>query len=499
MAVRLTTTLRSLLPGPDSPGVPDSADAADPRGAPAAQGDLGDPDDPHWRRAPLTPDQLRGDALLAASMLIGALLSMVLWRTAGLYEDMAPGWVSVLCLAATTLPLAFRRRWPCPVLLVVAVAFVVTVQLQVPETLFANIALFCALYTVGAWEPNRPAATWVRGVVVVGMFAWLLISIFVTTSDPDSLPDLSRAGAFSPLVAFMLIQLLTNVLYFAGAYWFGDRAWTSARDRARTALRTRQLVRERRRVAAQAVQLERLRLARELHDAVAHHVSMMGVQAAAARTVLRAGTDDGRDRAAAALEQVEESAREAIDELHAILGTLREHDDDAAPVGAGQPWAPPKGPGAPASADEAVASLDVDRLPELVDAVRDSGLAVTFQVVGEPTRLPRLTSLNLYRIAQEALTNTRKHAGPDAHADVRLRYLADAVELEVTDDGVGRPTTAPGSGLGLVGIRERVAADGGTLEARPRARGGFLVRATVPLDRATSSASASARAEARDG
>ena len=490
--MRLTTTPRrpprapaALHPGSPPDAAPSTLGDAVGQGEPD---DLGDPDLPGWRRAPLTADQLRGDVVLASGLLVGAMLSMVLWRTAGLYEDMAPGWVSVLCLAGTTLPLAVRRRWPGPVLVAVAAMFVVTVQVQVPETLFANIALFCALYTVGAWEPNRRVAAWVRGGVVVGMFLWLLVNIFTTTSDPDSLPDLSRAGAFSPLVAFMLIQLLTNVLYFAGAYWFGDRAWTSARDRARIALRTRQLVRERRRVAAQAVQLERLRLARELHDAVAHHVSMMGVQAAAARTLLGAGTEEGRARATAALEQVEDSAREAISELHAILGTLREHDDDAAPAAAG----------GSTNADEAVASLDVDRLPELVDPVRETGLAVTFQVVGEPRRLPRLTSLNLYRIAQEALTNTRKHAGPGARADVRLRYLTDAVELEVTDDGVGRPTGAPGTGLGLVGIRERVAADGGTLEARPRARGGFLVRATVPLSRRASSAPAAGPGEVRD-
>ncbi len=439
--------------------------------------DCADPDAPGWRRPPLTRDQLRGDVGLAAVLLVGGLLSMVLWRTAGMYDDPAAGWVSVTCLVGVTLPLAVRRRWPSTVLLVVSVVSVVMSTVQVPESLISNIALFCAFYTVGAWDSSRRRAAWVRWIVVVGMFGWLLTAIFMTTSDPDSLPDLSRAGAFSPLVAYMLIQLLTNVLYFAGAFWFGERAWGSARERARTELRTRQLEQERRRVATQAVQLERLRLARELHDAVAHHVSMMGVQAAVARTVL---TTDA-ERARATLEQVEESAREAIDELHAILGTLREGGDEAA---AGE------------GADEAVASLDVDRLPELVAHMQDAGLPVTFQVVGEPVRLPRLTSLNLYRIAQEALTNTRKHAGTHARADVRLRYLDDAVELEVTDDGVGLHAAAPalGGGLGLVGIRERVSADGGTLEARPRGRGGFLVRARIPIDR---SGGGAARREGR--
>jgi signal transduction histidine kinase len=425
-----------------------------------------DPDLPDWRRAPVGREGLRSDALLAAGLFCGALLSMVLWRVAGLYEEPAPAWLSVLALAAQTGALAARRRWPSAVLAVVTVAFVVHVEVRVPETLFANIALFCALYTVGAWEPDRRRALWARGVVIVGMFGWLTAKILMTTNDPEALPDLSRAGAFSPLVAYLVIQLLTNVLYFAGAFWFGERQWASARERARTELRTRQLERERRRVAQQAVAIERLRLARELHDAVAHHVSMMGVQAAAARTLL----DADPARARASLEQVEESAREAIGELQGILGTLRDESSN----GDGEAGA--------------VGSLGVEALPDLVASARDAGLGATFQVVGDPVRLPPLLSLNLYRIAQEALTNTRKHAGQRAHADVRLRYLDDAVELEVADDGASRsvatpPARTPGTGLGLIGIRERVAADGGTLEARPRSRGGFLVRARIPLEK----------------
>lgn len=436
-----------------------------------------DPDGPRWRRPPVGPDEVRKDAAGAAALFVGSLLSMVLSRVAGMYDEPAAPWLAVLLLALVTGPLAVRRRWPDVVLLVVAAAFVALVGFEVPETLVANIALFCALYTVGAWGPDRRRATWVRGLVIAGMFVWLIAAILMTTNDPDALPHLSRAGAFSPLVAYLLIQLLTNVLYFAGAYWFGERQWASARERARTQLRTRQLEAERRRVASQAVAIERLRLARELHDAVAHHVSMMGVQAAVARTVLDA--DPGRARET--LEQVEQSAREAIEELHGILGTLRDEptDEDAADAATGT------GPGA-----EAVASLDVTRIPELVDAACEAGLPTTFQVVGEPVRLSPVVSLNLYRIAQEALTNSRKHAGPHARADVRLRYLDDAVELEVTDDGVGAASAAArgrsragGSGLGLVGIRERVTADGGTLEARPRTRGGFLVRARVPVER----------------
>src|SRR5699024_5675069 len=137
----------------------------------------------------------------------------------------------------------------------------------------------------------------------------------------------------------------------------------------------------------------------------------------------------------AALERVEDSAREAIDELHTLLGTLRSEPHDQ---------------------DQAVGSLGVERIPELVADARAAGLQVTSQVIGEPVALRPLTSLNLYRIAQEALTNVRKHAGSTAAADLRLRYLPDAVELEIADDGAGRrprPLRTDAAGLGLVGMR----------------------------------------------
>src|SRR5690606_7033978 len=223
----------------------------------------------------------------------------------------------------------------------------------------------------------------------VGMFAWLVVALFRATNDPEALADFSRAGAFSPLVAFLLLQLLTNVVYFGAAFWFGEHAWSAARQRARTDLRTVQLEAERRRVAVLAVALERLRLARELHDAVAHHVSLMGVQASAARTLL----DVDRERAGEALDHVSESARSAISELQGVLRTLRDTESQA---------------------DDAVGSLGLERLPALVDEARAAGLPTEFRVVGEERPVPPLVSLNLYRIAQEALTNTRKHAGPRA-------------------------------------------------------------------------------------
>ncbi|WP_318241493.1 sensor histidine kinase [Cellulomonas avistercoris] len=438
-----------------------------------------DPDAPGWVRPAPDRDALRWDALLAGALYLGALLSMVLMRVAGMYDEPAPGWLAALLLAVVTLPLAVRRRWPSVVLCVVAAAFIGAQVLYVPETLVSNIALFCAMYTVGAWETDRRRATGVRAVVVVAMIVWLFVALFWVATDPETaehLPD--QAGVFSPFVSFTLLQLLTNVLYFAGSWFFGEHAWRSSRERARTAWRTHLLVVERRRAEEQAVALERLRLARELHDAVAHHVSLMGVQAAAARTVLASDPV----RAADALGHVEEAAREAVRELHGILGMLRD-----APGGSGG-----SGTAAVAPSDDALASLDVGGLPELVERARAGGLRVTYQEVGEPRRLRPLASLNLYRIAQEALTNTRKHAGQGARADVRLRWLPDDVELEVSDDGgtARRTGAVPSSGLGIVGMRERVASDGGTFEAARRRSGGFVVRVRLPLGASDARASA---------
>lgn len=457
-----------------------AAVGATPRDLVVRAGSVHDPDEPGWVRPAPDADVLRWDVMLAGALFLGGLLSMVLGRMAGFFEEPAAGWLSALMVAAVTAPLAVRRRWPSAVLVVVAAAFTVAQLVRVPETLVSNIALFCAMYTVGAWETHRRRASVVRTVVVVAMFVWLLVALFQAATDPEVLEEFGeQVGLLSPLVAYWLVQLLTNVLYFAGAWFFGEHAWRSARERARTAWRTHLLVLERRRAEEQAVALERLRLARELHDAVAHHVSLMGVQAAAARTVLA----HDPARATAALGHVEDAAREAVTELHGILGMLRDGAEAA-------PGARPD-----EGAGEAVASLDVARIPELVEQASAAGLHVTYQEVGEPRRLPPLVSLNLYRIAQEALTNTRKHAGEDVRADVRLRWLRDEVELEVSDDGgTGRRARQPSAGMGLVGMRERVAADGGTFEAARRRAGGFVVRARVPLPGGTDPAPSDAGA-----
>jgi signal transduction histidine kinase len=407
-----------------------------------------------WQRPAPTRRERLVDIAAAAGLYVAAVLSQQLYRVAGVYDDAADAVLTFALLAVAVLPLAVRRTHPVVAALAVSAGFIASGSLQVPELLIVNITLFMAVYSVGAWVSRRSLAIGVRAVIVIVMAAWLMIAIFQSATDPDALDGFSRAGAFSPLLAYMLIQVLINLLYFTGAWWFGDRAFASARQRWDLEQRTAELERERERTAAQAVALDRVRIARELHDAVAHHVSVIGIQAGAARTVL---TRDP-DAASAALQTIEETSRETIRELHDMLSTLRD----------------------PEPGDTGDTARGLEHVPELVAASTEAGVPTSYRVVGEVQPVPAIASVNLYRIAQEALTNVRKHAGPDATADVRVRYGADHVELEIANTGGPAVRRLPG-GLGQLGMRERVAVSGGTLELGPRSRGGYLVRARIPL------------------
>ncbi|MFB8188462.1 sensor histidine kinase [Microbacterium sp. NPDC055988] len=401
-----------------------------------------------------TERQRRSDVILAAVMFVGAVLSAGLSSIAEIYGDeQAPLWWALVYAVVATAPLAFRRRWPGTAAVIVAVAYFTAVTIRVPEIYVGNIVMFLTLYTVGAWMNDRRRAMLVRVGIIVGMFVWLIITMYRDAISEADKADVA-AGAMSPYVAFMLIQLLLNVLYFGGAYYFGERSWAAAEQLAVLEQRTAELEREREVTAAQAVALDRVRIARELHDVVAHHVSVMGVQAGAARLVLE------RDPAQSAriLTGIEDSARDAIHELRQLLETLRT-------------------PGGETT--DAASTLALDDIAELVEASTEAGLPTDYAVIGEPVPVPSLVAVNLYRIAQESLTNARRHAGSGATADVRVRYEDDGVEVEIVN--TGRAVTHLRPGLGQLGMRERAAASGGTLEVAPRPLGGMRVRARVPL------------------
>jgi signal transduction histidine kinase len=289
--------------------------------------------------------------------------------------------------------------------------------------IFGNtIAWFCALYGLTVWTtPRRFAAG----------------AAFVVISDLAA-----AAGRFGTLQKTVPFAIVTVVVMLLVRRVLGDRE-----RRARLAERERDLA------AREAVVAERARIARELHDAIAHDVSMMVVQAGAERRVLdRDDTSTGE-----VLATIEQIGRGALTEMRRLVGMLREDDDN--------PLAPQPG---------------IADLPRLVAQVGDAGLAVELAIDGERRGLPVGIELSAYRIVQEALTNALKHAG-DARVSVHVRYGAESLELEIIDDGVGVATPIASGGHGLVGMRERVALYGGRLDAGRRPSGGFAVRVLLPI------------------
>ena len=406
-------------------------------------------------RAP-TARQQRDDVLvglLVAGATVGSLLLVLSIQDV---EGAAPTGEAVAWCLAVALPLCVRRRWPTAVLLTCSALFIGLQARMVPESTVTSIVLFLALYTAGAWGGDRRLATAARGVVVVVMFCWLVYALSSTAwaehlagdGDGDGpLPDRTAAAAYS---------FAYNVVFFAAAWVFGDRAWRQERQRLELAERNAELRRERDENARRAVVEERVRIARELHDVVAHHVSVMGVQAGAARMVL----DDDPDRSKETLVAVEAQARTAMTEMRRLLGVLRAEDGEEP-----RPTGPQPGLAA---------------LPEIVDQAAAAGLDARWTEVGEPRPVPASVGVTLYRVTQEAVTNTLRHAGA-RRIDVRLRHLGEAVEVEIIDDG---RSAGGAAGLGQRGMRERVALHDGDLEMGPRPGGGYRVRARVPLEQA---------------
>jgi signal transduction histidine kinase len=410
-----------------------------------------------WRRPGPTAEQRRNDVFVGVAVAALAQLNLVLATSAGMFVTGPPPsrLEQIVWPLAVTLPLAVRRRWPTAAAIVISAAFIAAQIRHAPEQQVSNGALYIAIYTLGAWGRDRARARWVRIAIIVAMFAWLAVAVGRDVADLPADAFADAAGPLEPLLAAIAGGVLLNALFFGFAYYFGETAWISARRRHQLEVQAEELRRLAAEAGERAVMGERVRIARELHDVVAHHVSVMGVQASATRRVL----DRDPAKARAALAAVEQSARTAVEELRRMLNLLR---------ATGGPEERPSGSG-------------VDHLEELVANARDAGLTATLGVYGEPVPLPDSLSQAVYRIVQEAVTNTIKHANASM-IDVRVRYHAAELELDVTDDGRGAPPGAPaGVGLGLIGMRERVAAHEGTVEARSREGGGYRVRARFPL------------------
>jgi signal transduction histidine kinase len=371
--------------------------------------------------------------LLIALLAIVAMLDVVLGRG----SSGAPTttlWFCLPALAILVLPL-FARRWfpfagPAAYwLLAAGISFVDPLLIPYPESLF--LLGLAAAFLLGNLRDVRRAGLGLA--IVVGAAATLIYNIPGHSVDQ-----------------LVLIPVDFAVSWVAGV---AVRARGEQAEVAQT--RATQAERGREENARRAVFEERVRIARELHDVVAHHVSMMGVQAGAARVVI----DRDRIKAKESLTAIEASSRQAVGELHRLLGFLRQAGDQ----------------------DDLAPRPGLSQLPRLAAIMTDSDLAVEVSIEGEERSLPPTIDVSAYRIVQEALTNTLKHSAA-SRADVRVRYWPGELEVEIIDDGRGATAlsgTSPG-GLGLIGMRERAALHGGQLTAGPVSGGGFAVRVKLP-------------------
>jgi len=425
-----------------------------------------------WRRPGPTRKQLRIDVWLALGVLVGTAGTTVLVNSMGAFVfGEAPSLPEQLLWGlALSVPLAVRRRFPLVVLIVVGALFIGAQARHVGDNFMPSVVLFLAIYTIGAWHRNRTVARWARIGVIVAMFCWLASSL--ARSLASSAPQFPQAsGPLDPILASVSYSIVFNLLFFLSAYFFGNTSWVSARRRAELAQQAQELRLSQQRNTRDAVVAERVRIARDLHDVVAHHVSVMGIQASAGRSVL----DTDHASARSSLEDIEQTARTAVGELHGLLDVLRSEQPDPEILGAGADHATPRKEG-PAAAPR------IDQLPALITMARSAGLTVDYSVHGEPRAVPDGVALSVYRVVQEALTNVVKHAAART-VDVRVRYRENSVEVEITDDGRGSVVAARDGahdGFGLVGMRERVAVYDGEFESGPRAAGGYRVRATFP-------------------
>jgi signal transduction histidine kinase len=376
-----------------------------------------------------------GDALLAV-VLAGSSVASVLAGVPAFGEPLALGLALALL---STLPVAVRRRWPIPVAAVLLFATGADLVAAAPHqaALQPYVALILAGYSVGSRAEGR------FSIALPACLALLALPVFaLALADHESLGN-----------------EVTSYIWLVAAWGVGRVVRGMRRRTAELEAANAELADHREIAAEAAVTVERGRIAREIHDVIAHNVSMMVVQAGAAARVLRADEPQVRS----ALETIAETGRQTVDEMRSVLGVLRSGADEAADR------APQ-----PGLAD----------LASLAEGLRRSGISVDWRVEGVPRPLPRALDLSAYRIVQEALTNSLKHAR-GARAEVVVHYDDGALALDISDSGGARNgapavATPVTGGNGIVGMRERAALFGGELMAGPTADG-FRVTARLPV------------------
>ncbi|MFD3814162.1 sensor histidine kinase [Streptomyces rubiginosohelvolus] len=363
----------------------------------------------------------------------------------GMYDAGREEIVAVPVALGFSTVVALRRKAPEKMLLLAILVGVVQLVFDVRPGV-GNFAMLVITYTVATVGER-----WASRLALIGSLSAAALSQLRWEAEPG--------GSWAQVIFVTVIMTVPFVL----AWVLGDSLRTRRAYFDQLEERAARLEREREAQSKVAVAAERARIARELHDVVAHNVSVMVVQADGAAYVMDAAPDQAKQ----ALETISGTGRQALAEMRRLLGVLRTGD---APEGG-----------------EYVPQPDVEQIEDLVAQVRQTGLEVDFKVEGTPRPLPSGVELTAYRVVQEALTNTRKHGGPDAGASVRLVYFDDGLGLLIEDDGRGAAHElyedggADGAGHGMIGMRERVGMVGGTLDAGPRPGGGFRISALLPL------------------
>lgn len=430
---------------------------------------LNDPEDPHWERPAPTRAQRRNDVLGAVLALAVGLLMVMFAKSFGMRIEGEATWRAYLAVALMVLPLAIRRAFPLVTLVLASILFLGLSYLS-PEaavSLTFQVAYFTALYSAVAWARDR-RVLWILNILVLAeMAVWLTISFTLTNafSGEDLFED--AAGPIAPLPAYLLHTAVMNFAYFVGAMLIGRNSWRGAIERGRADAHARQLAEQAEELARRAVVDERIRIARELHDVVAHHVSVIGIQAGAARRVMNRSAE----QAAVALRTVESASREAVTEMRSLLKVLRsddEHDDDGSRL-----------------PEPSLADVDALARSHAASGVRVSVSRVEHSP-GALAQIPAPLALSAYRCIQESLTNVHRHSTATT-AQVTIRTGGDEpkgwLEVEILDAGRPRPGTA-GTGYGLRGITERATLHQGVVDMGPRAhQQGWRVRVRFPLPR----------------
>jgi signal transduction histidine kinase len=385
---------------------------------------------------------VKGDVVIAALLFLAATTGAIVF---GLSEQPQHrgGGAAIALAGVTAVALCFRRRHPVAMHMIAASTALAMAIGNFTDNGISLGVLITSYHIAAHMQPRRRVFQIGSATVIIAVTAGVVLAL---TGSGIAASETNR-------VQYALGALVSNVVFFSAAFFVGDNLRGRRQRLAALHDRNEALQRQVELEAQNAADQERTRIARELHDVIAHSVSVIAVQAGGARRIVHTKPD----QAVEALTTIEHTARSAMDEMRRLLGVLRTdgHANDHTP----QP--------------------SLTQIESLVGS--DTSVPVTLDIVGEVLPIPAAVDLSGYRIVQEALTNIRKHAGP-AHAHVLIAYRPDQVYIEVTDDGRGAAADRPTSnGLGLHGMRERAALCGGTVSSGPQPGGGWIVRAELPI------------------